>query len=66
MLLVEDIVTSGGAALEAVEALREAGLTVESALCVLDRGEGGREALADAGVTLHPLLDRADLGLDPA
>ncbi len=66
VLLVEDIVTSGGAALEAVEALREAGLTVESALCVLDRGEGGREALADAGVELHPLLERADLGLDPA
>jgi orotate phosphoribosyltransferase len=66
VLLVEDIVTSGGAALEAVAALREAGLTVESAICVLDRGEGGREALADAGVELHPLLGRADLGLDPA
>ena len=58
--------TSGGAALEAVEALREAGLTVENALCVLDRDEGGNEALAALGVELHPLFGRADLGLDPA
>jgi orotate phosphoribosyltransferase len=66
VLLVEDIVTSGGAALEAVVALREAGLIVERALCVLDRGEGGSEAMAEAGVTLHPLFGRADLGLDSA
>jgi orotate phosphoribosyltransferase len=66
VLLVEDIVTSGGAALEAVFALREAGLTVEHALCVLDRDEGGNEALAAVRVTLHPLFVRADLGLDPA
>jgi orotate phosphoribosyltransferase len=44
--LVEDVVTSGGALLEAVEALREAGLTVRAAICVVDREEGGGEALA--------------------
>lgn len=66
VLLVEDIVTSGGAALDAVFALREAGLTVENALCVLDRDEGGRESLAAVQITLHPLFGRADLGLDPA
>jgi orotate phosphoribosyltransferase len=66
VLLVEDIVTSGGAAISALEALREAGLVVENALCVLDREEGGAEALATLGVTLHPLLRRVDLGLDPA
>ena len=62
--LIEDVVTSGGAAVSAVEGLREAGLEVDVALCVLDRGEGGREALSAAGVTLHPLFDRAALGLD--
>jgi orotate phosphoribosyltransferase len=66
VLLVEDIVTSGGAALEAVFALRESGLVVETALCVLDREEGGRQSLAAVGIALHPLLQRADLGLDPA
>ena len=54
--LVEDVVTSGGAALEAVEALREAGLRVRAAVCVVDREEGGSDLLARAGVRLWPLL----------
>lgn len=56
-VLVEDVVTSGGAALDALQVAREAGLVIEQALCVLDRDGGGREALAAAGVTLHTLLD---------
>jgi orotate phosphoribosyltransferase len=44
--LVEDVVTSGGALLEAVEAAREAGLVVRTAVCVVDREEGGADALA--------------------
>jgi orotate phosphoribosyltransferase len=53
--LVEDVVTAGGAALEAVEALREAGLHVSTAVCVVDREEGGADALARAAVRLRPL-----------
>lgn len=60
-VLLEDVVTSGGAALDALAVARDAGLVVTVALCVLDRDGGGREALADAGVTLHSLLDAADL-----
>lgn len=63
VLLVEDVVTSGGAALEAVEALRGAGLVVERALCVLDRDEGGAQALLDQGVSLRALLRPADIGM---
>ena len=54
--LVEDVVTAGGAALEAVEALREAGLQVSTVVCVVDREEGGADALARAAVRLRPLL----------
>ena len=54
--LVEDVVTAGGAALEAVEALREAGLLVSTVVCVVDREEGGADALARAAVRLRPLL----------
>jgi orotate phosphoribosyltransferase len=54
--LVEDVVTSGGALLEAVEALREAGLTVRTAVCVVDREEGGMDALARQAVRLHPIF----------
>lgn len=60
-VLVEDVVTSGGAALQALHAAREAGLEVAHALCLLDRGEGGRAALRDAGVELHALLTRSEL-----
>ena len=54
--LVEDVVTSGGAAISAVEALREAGLRVSHAVCVVDREEGGVDALARAAVRLEPLF----------
>jgi orotate phosphoribosyltransferase len=63
VLLVEDVVTTGGALLGAVEALRDAGLVVEDALCVLDREEGGEAALEAQGVRLHPVFRRQDLGL---
>jgi orotate phosphoribosyltransferase len=59
--LVEDVVTSGGAVLDATRVLREEGAVVEDVICVIDRSEGGRERLTDLGLTLHPLLTRADL-----
>jgi orotate phosphoribosyltransferase len=54
--LVEDVVTSGGAAIEAVQALRDAGLRCANAVCVVDREEGGVDALARHAVRLHPLF----------
>ena len=59
--LVEDVVTSGGALVEAVGALREAGLVVRHALCVVDREEGGTDALARHGVRLQPLYRASEL-----
>jgi orotate phosphoribosyltransferase len=59
--LVEDVVTSGGAALGAVQALRKAGLRCQTAVCVVDREEGGSEALERHGVVLRPLFLAGDL-----
>jgi orotate phosphoribosyltransferase len=59
--LVEDVVTSGGAAVEAVAALREAGLECAYAVCVVDREEGGADALARVAVRLLPLFRMADV-----
>jgi orotate phosphoribosyltransferase len=59
--LIEDVVTSGGAAIEAVEALRDAGLRVSNAVCVVDREEGGVDALARVAVRLRSLFKAADL-----
>jgi orotate phosphoribosyltransferase len=59
--LVEDVVTSGGALAEAVSAVRESGLEVRNALCVVDREEGGADALARLGVRLRPIFRASEL-----
>ena len=59
--VLEDVVTSGGALAEAVVALREAGLVVRNAICVVDREEGGADALARLGVRLRSLYRAGDL-----
>jgi orotate phosphoribosyltransferase len=59
--LVEDVVTSGGAALEAVQALRDAGLVCRNAVCVVDREEGGVDELARHAVRLRPLFRASEI-----
>jgi orotate phosphoribosyltransferase len=59
--LVEDVVTSGGASVETLEVLREAGLECRTAVCVVDREEGGVDALARRGARLLPLFRAGDL-----
>ena len=69
--LVEDVVTSGGALCEAVEAVRAAGLVVRHAVCVVDREEGGADAFARLGVRLASLyratelLEAREQGMNP-
>ena len=63
VVVVEDVVTSGGAALDAVRALRQMGLHCDTVVCVVDRGEGGAEAMAEADVRLERLLDADALRL---
>lgn len=59
--LLEDVVTSGGALAEAVSAVREEGLVVRHAVCVVDREEGGSDMLARLGVRLRPLFRASEL-----
>ena len=59
--LLEDVVTSGGALAESVSVLRDAGLVVRHAVCVVDREEGGADALARLGVRLRALYRASDL-----
>ena len=56
VLVVDDVITSGGAKLEAIAPLRAAGLTVEDVLVVVDREDRGAEVLAAAGLRLHSVL----------
>ncbi|MCP9486091.1 MAG: orotate phosphoribosyltransferase [Gaiellaceae bacterium MAG52_C11] len=59
--LIEDVVTSGGALASAVEALRSEELVVRNAVCVVDREEGGADALARMGVRLRSLFRAGEL-----
>jgi orotate phosphoribosyltransferase len=61
VVLVEDVVTSGGAAADAVRAVRQAALECRTVICVIDREEGGADCLARLGVRLHPLFRAADV-----
>ena len=61
VLVVEDVVTSGGQVVLSTKDLRRLGAHVDHALCVIDRQEGGAEALAAEGIKLRALLTRADL-----
>lgn len=66
VLVVEDVVTSGGQIAISAGQLRALGARVDHALCVIDREEGGGQALAETGIALHALLTRRDLDLAAA
>jgi orotate phosphoribosyltransferase len=61
LLIVEDVVTSGGRILASAEELRKAGAIVEHVVCVIDRQADGTEALAAAGLELRSLFTKKDL-----
>jgi orotate phosphoribosyltransferase len=53
--IVDDVITTGGSALAALEAAREAGADVRLVACVVDRGEGGAEEFEGRGVAFRSL-----------
>ncbi len=61
VLIVEDVVTTGSTILMASKHLRAIGAQIDHAVCVIDRLEGGAQALAAQGITIHSVLTRADL-----
>lgn len=63
VVVVEDVITTGGSALKAIEAIREEGGEVLGILAVVDREEGGRAALEAAGWRVVSLSTATRLGL---
>ena len=59
--LIEDVITSGGAVIDATHALRDEGAVVETVVCVIDRQSGGREKLAELGLEMRAVFTKADL-----
>jgi orotate phosphoribosyltransferase len=60
VVVVEDVVTTGASTLKAIERCRSEGLHVLGVVALIDREEGGREAVEKAGVELRPLFRRSD------
>ena len=61
VVVVEDVITTGGSALEAVRVVLEEGGTVLGVLAVVDRDEGGRAALEEAGLSVEILVTMHDI-----
>ena len=61
VVVIEDVITTGGQALAAADRLAAAGASVAAILAVVDREEGGSEAIRAAGHAFRPLLTRSDL-----
>jgi uridine monophosphate synthetase len=61
VLVVDDVVTSGGAKVEAIAPLREAGLIIEDVLVLIDRSTDAAAMLAKVGLRLHSVLRVDDL-----
>src|SRR5882724_5931699 len=63
IVIVEDVVTTGGSSLAAIERCEAVGLKVERVLAIIDRLEGGREAFAKLGYELTTLFTVRDFGI---
>jgi len=64
VVIVEDVVTTGGSSLLAIERCESVGLKVERVLAIIDRLEGGREAFAKRGYELTTLFTVKDFGIE--
>ncbi len=63
VILLEDVATTGGQALEAVRLIAELGAQTVAVICVIDREEGARHAIESTGLRFESLFTRKDLGI---
>ncbi len=63
VMIVEDVMTTGGQVLEAVKSLQDAGAKIEKIVAVIDRMEGARQNIESAGYKFESLFTTADLGV---
>lgn len=60
VIAIDDVITTGGSTITAIERMRESGLNVVQAAVIIDREEGGRENIAGTGVEVLSLFTRSD------
>lgn len=65
VVIVEDVVTTGGSSLKAIERVEAFGMKVSGVIAIIDRMEGGRQAFESRGYLLQSLLTIRDFGIEP-
>lgn len=60
VVVVDDVITDGATKIESIKPLEDAGLVVKDVVIILDREQGGKKILADAGYTLHSVTTLSD------
>jgi orotate phosphoribosyltransferase len=63
VVVIDDVLTTGGSVIQAIQAVEAAGATVARVVCICDRLQGAREALA--GYNFRPLFTIRDFGIEP-
>ena len=61
VVIIEDIVSSGGAIIEAVKKMRKDNISISEAYCVIDRESGGKEKLNEIGIKLYSLFKMSEV-----
>jgi orotate phosphoribosyltransferase len=60
VIVIDDVITTGGSTITAIERMRESGLNVVCAAVIIDREEGGRENIEKEGIRVVSLFTRSD------
>jgi orotate phosphoribosyltransferase len=63
VVIIDDVITTGGSIMKAIDAVKAVGCEVLLAICVLDRNAGAAEMMAKLGIAYRPLVTLADLGI---
>ncbi|MBW0435537.1 orotate phosphoribosyltransferase [Leptospira yasudae] len=61
-VIVDDVITTGGSTIQAIRSMRDSGIEVTQGICILDRQEGGMEAILAEGVQMFPIFKKSDFG----
>jgi orotate phosphoribosyltransferase len=64
LLIIEDVITTGGQVFESIHMLREAGAIIENVACVIDRGQNTKELFKNKSLNLFPLFHMTELSHD--
>jgi orotate phosphoribosyltransferase len=61
VVLIDDVATTGKAFIQSIDVLTEAGIQIHKAICIVDRGEGAREAMAQRNCELVSLFEISEI-----